>query len=246
MAASIAEGWADYLGLRLHYLDSSAGSDPTLTPLVIVPGALGSAEDFHAEIGALAPRRVIAMSLRGRGQSDAPRSGYGFVDQVRDVEAVIDASGALDFCLMGYSLGVAYALGYAILHPSRPAGLIVADYPARYPRLPDEWKQRSLVAKRDRIKPHVIEAMQHDSAELSLVDDLDAITGPVLLMRGDQPDSMLKPDDVDDYLAHLEQAIAVAFPGSGHHLNEPDPERYLRTLKLFLETLDAHMRDDDE
>ncbi len=231
--------WADRQGTRLHYLDSEPDSDPSLTPLVCIPGALGSAEDFGDEIDTLAPRRVIAVSLRGRGRSDAPPGGYLFSDHVLDVEAVIRAAGVDHFCLLGYSMGAAFALGYAILRPSTVAGLIVAEHPARTRVLDEAWKQRALTTPAGRARPHVIEALQRDSAEIALWDDLGVIQAPVLLIRGDQPDSMLRPEHVEEYLRRLKQAMAVVFPGSGHRLWEPDRDRYLRTLRLFLEGVDA-------
>src|SRR5688572_28344507 len=102
--------WANNDGVEINYLDTGRGTDPALVPMVFVPGALGSAEDYREEMAALAPRRWIAISLRGRGESDASFEGYGFVQHVRDIEAVIEAAGVEDFCLMGYSMGAAYAL----------------------------------------------------------------------------------------------------------------------------------------
>ncbi len=229
--------WAITQGIRLHYLDSQPeGGDPALTPIVFVPGALGTAEDYRTETEALAPRRCLALSLRGRGQSDAPPHGYGFVDHVRDIEAVIDSSGVEDFCLMGYSLGAAYALGYAILHPGRLAGLIVGDYPARYPAFDAGWAARQGAS--GRALPHVLSALQRESGELPLWGDLGAITCPVLLLRGDQPGALLTPEHVEQYMASLDQAMALVFPGSGHALWEPDLGRYLGTLRAFLQGLD--------
>jgi pimeloyl-ACP methyl ester carboxylesterase len=232
--------WASNQGVRLHYLDSGEGSDPALTPVVFVPGMLGTAEDYREEIEALAPRRAIALSLRGRGQSDAPAEGYRFVDHVRDIEAVIEAARVEDFCLMGFSIGVPYALGYAILNSSRIAGMIVGDYPARYPTIEPGWIRQM----HDRAPLPVLEALQRDSAELLLWADLPVIDVPVLLLRGDQAGSLLSAEDVTEYLVHLSQAMALVFPGSGHELREPDQDRYLGTIRAFLEGLDSQIRED--
>ncbi len=237
----IQEQWAENGDVRLHYLDSGEGSDPALTPVVFVPGMLGTAEDYRTEIESLAPRRAIALSLRGRGQSEPSDEGYRFVDHIRDIEAVIDASGVEDFCLMGYSIGVPYALGYTILNSSRVAGMILGDYPARYPTLEPGWiKQMAGRAPRP-----VLEALQRDSGELLLWADLPVINVPVLLLRGDQPGSLLSADDVTEYLVHLSQAMALVFPGSSHELWEPDRDRYLGTIRAFLEGLDAQVREDE-
>jgi len=234
------------LGVRIHYLDTGPDADPTLTPIVFVPGALGTAEDYREEMDALAPRRCIAISLRGRGQSDLPAQGYGLVDHIRDIEAVIEASGVEDFCLMGFSMGVPFALGYAILHPTRIVGMILGDYPAEYKQLSAVWLEKTHQEFGSRVPYHLIQALQAESAEIPLWSDLPKIDAPVLVIRGDQEDSLLSPEDADEYVGSLAQAMMLVFPGSGHHLWEPDRNRYFGTIKSFLQGLDAQLQGEDE
>jgi pimeloyl-ACP methyl ester carboxylesterase len=231
--------WASNLGIRIHYLDTTPDADPALTPIVFVPGALGTAEDYREEMAALAPRRCIAISLRGRGQSDAPTEGYSFLTQVRDIETVIEESGIEDFCLMGYSMGVAFALGYAILHPMRIDGMIIGDYPARYPLIEPAWIDTTRQRLGSRAPYHVLQGLQRESALIELWDDLAKIEVPVLLLRGDQEESLLSAEEAQKYVASLNQAMALVFPGSGHTLWEPDRARYLGTIKAFLQGLDT-------
>lgn len=236
--------WASNQGVRIHYLDSGASADPTLVPIIFVPGGMGSAEDYQAEMAALAPRRCIAISLRGRGQSDVPMEGYGFLSHVRDIEAVIDAAQIEDFCLMGYSMGAAYALGYAILHPTRMVGMIIGDYPARFPKIEPSWIDQTHKRLGDRAKRHVLEGIQRDSAEIELWDDLATIERPVLVIRGDQLDSLLHMADAQRYIESLPEAMTLVFPGSGHELWKPDKARYFGTIKAFLEGLDTVVDED--
>jgi pimeloyl-ACP methyl ester carboxylesterase len=68
----ISDCWADNRGVRLHYLDSGRETSGGLVPVVFIPGAMGTAELYRHEIQSLAPRRRVAMSLRGCGKSEAP------------------------------------------------------------------------------------------------------------------------------------------------------------------------------
>ena len=102
----IGERWANNKGVLLHYLDTGAFAAYNLVPIVFVPGALGSAENYVREMESLTPRRCLAVSLRGAGKSEAPEKGYTFEDHVFDIEAIIQESELNSFCLMAYSMGV--------------------------------------------------------------------------------------------------------------------------------------------
>src|SRR5690606_40899129 len=117
--------------VQLHYLDSGEREEVDLIPLMYIPGALESAENFRSEMEKLAPRRPLAISWRGASKSDAPETGYSLEDQVADAEAVMEAALKVRICLMAYSTGVPRAIGLAARHPPRVTGLILIDYPAR-------------------------------------------------------------------------------------------------------------------
>ena len=116
---TVQENKVDNKGVSIHYIDSAPDGGDSKTAMVFVPGALGAAGDFLKEIEALAPRRCVAISLRGRGQSDTPRKGYTLDDHVSDIEAVVDTLALRDFCLMGYSAGVPYVIEYTARYPER-------------------------------------------------------------------------------------------------------------------------------
>ena len=65
----------------------------------------GLSSDLAPEIAALAPRRCVAISLRGRGESDAPETGYSLAEQASDITAVGAAAGSAhrwSACNIGY------------------------------------------------------------------------------------------------------------------------------------------------
>ena len=231
------EGWTEANKLRLHYLANVGTSGRT--PLVYVPGSLGSAEDFRTEMGRLAPRPCIAVSPRGTGRSSAPETGYGLADRMRDLEQVLDDVDPPPFCLMAFSRGVPIALRYATLRPERVRGLILLDFPARYARYSERWVEGALpVAREQGVPEHVVRRMQHESRDEDLWDELAVLVCPVLIVRGGQSQA-LSEAEAEWYQRVLPQAEIVVFEDAGHEVFRPDYERFMRTIEAFLERLDG-------
>ena len=238
MKPTIREGWIDNRGVRLHYIESNPEVPLSLLPLIYIHGAYGTAEGFLPEMEALSPRRCVAVSLRGRGKSDAPETGYTFHHHISDIEALVNHLGLRRFCLMGWSVGVAYSIGYASHHPKSVAGLILLDYPARHPAFPPQWADRVLSDPSLDWKPQTVYAIQRKSAEVPLWDDLGKVQCPVLVIGGGQPEALLKPEHIEKYRKHLPSAQIVVFNDSGHNVLKPDYDRFIRTLTAFLEKID--------
>ena len=242
------EGWAVNRGLRIHYLDSNPVGSQGLTPLVYVPGALNAADGLIPEMEALAPRRCVSMALRGRGKSDAPMSGYTFDENVSDVEAVVDSLRLKGFCLMGWSLGVPHVIRYAARHLDKIVGVILLDYPARYPRFTKEWMEGILADPVfQKLAPaHAVRGIQEDSMEISLWNDLERIDCPVLVVGGSiaagreaPTGSLLKPEHIELYEESLRDVQIVVLEGAGHNVSQPDFKAFVEVLKGFLTGLDG-------
>jgi pimeloyl-ACP methyl ester carboxylesterase len=72
--------------------------------------------------------RVVTYDARGHGESDpAPTGGgYGYPQLIEDLERVVaEQVGEERFFLGGHSMGAHTAVGYALRHPERLAGLAV-------------------------------------------------------------------------------------------------------------------------
>ena len=73
-------------GTNLHYIDAGSGR-----PLVMIPGWSQSAAEFKHQIDDLAiDRRVIALDMRGHGESDKPDHGYRIARLSRDLDDVLE------------------------------------------------------------------------------------------------------------------------------------------------------------
>jgi pimeloyl-ACP methyl ester carboxylesterase len=113
-------------GARLHYLDWG-GTGPLL---VLLPGYLETAHIFDD----LAPRltgrfRVVAMTPRGFGESDAPPDSTGWTTRqaALDLGVLLDSLGADQATLAGHSLSGWTITHFALAHPERVSALIFLD-----------------------------------------------------------------------------------------------------------------------
>jgi len=73
--------------------------------------------------------RVITYDARGHGESDPAPAGqsYGYPELIADLERVVEAEvGEGRFLLGGHSMGAHTAVGYALAHPERLSGLVIA------------------------------------------------------------------------------------------------------------------------
>lgn len=229
--------WTEANGVKLHYMETAIFDD-MMTPLVYVPGVMNHAEQATELLSHFEDRRRISMSLRGRGKSGAPLSGYTFKDHVKDIEAVVSRSGVEDYCLLAYSMGVSYAIDFAAANPYIK-GIILCDYPAKYSAIPEEWGARvkaSGFIDEDRF--HVLEAIQKESEALSLEEQLAHIDIPVLVIRGEAEGSLLTDSDVGFYQKHLKDVRVLSVEKAGHELWKPDKENFIRLIAGFLKWLD--------
>ena len=74
-----------------------------------------------------ASRKVVAVDLRGHGQSSAAED-YPQEMFVADLQAVLAATKLRRPVLVGWSLGGTIAIRYAALHPQEIAGLVLVDH----------------------------------------------------------------------------------------------------------------------
>jgi len=233
----IEDRWGDRDGVELHYLVQRGPAG--LLPLVYVPGSLGKAEEFRAEMERLAPRTALAVDERGVFEGEgAPEVGYTFEDRVADLEAVVADAALGPACVMAFSLGVPIALGYAVRHPAQVRGLILLDYPARYPGRDDAWLERALPFARERGVPErVVRAIHRDAAQVELWSELGALRCPVLLVAGGQSPSV-SAEDLERYRDALPDLQVEVFEDAGHEVFRPDYERFMRLIEGFLAELD--------
>ena len=116
-------------GLRLHYREMPGPIDRPA--LLCLPGLTRNSADFEALARRLAGQwRVIAVDLRGRGESAWPRDSLTYVPltYLLDLGLLIEATGLDRFVVLGSSLGGALALQLTTGHRAAMAGVILNDF----------------------------------------------------------------------------------------------------------------------
>ena len=127
--AAYSEGeWTSADGLTLRYRDYPGRADRP--PLLCIPGLTRNCRDFEPVAAKFAGEwRVIAIDLRGRGQSDYARdpASYMPMQYVADVVALLDQAGLERVVAMGTSLGGVVTMLLAMTAPERIAAAVLND-----------------------------------------------------------------------------------------------------------------------
>lgn len=103
-------------------------------PVVYLNGSYATRKNWRPVIAELGDDwRHITYDERARGRSKKS-ADYSFEACVRDIDAVVDATGAERPVLVGWSYGAALALHWATRNPDRVAGVVMVDggYPWDY------------------------------------------------------------------------------------------------------------------
>ena len=98
-------------------------------PAVLALHGLASNSRWWDLVGAdLAPaHRVLAVDLRGHGQSDRPQTGYDFDTVVGDLRQVAKALEPRPLVVAGHSWGASVALAFAAAQPESVLGAVCID-----------------------------------------------------------------------------------------------------------------------
>lgn len=111
-------------GLRLEYLEQGPAGG---IPVVFLHGVTDSCRSFEPVFRHLTPLiRALAISQRGHGDSGRPDSGYTYLDLSEDLRGFLDALAIPRAVVAGHSMGSMVAQRFAIDHPARVAGLVLA------------------------------------------------------------------------------------------------------------------------
>src|ERR687889_2280867 len=103
-----------------------AGEGPD--PIICLHGITAQHRAFNAVARYLeAPRGLVGVDLRGRGDSDKPESGCSLQAHAADVVRVLDHLGLESAVLAGHSMGGFVALKTALMFPERVRAIVLLD-----------------------------------------------------------------------------------------------------------------------
>jgi pimeloyl-ACP methyl ester carboxylesterase len=118
------DGYAQVNGIRLCYREWPGEKGP----IICLPGLSGHKGTFDRLAEAISPTyRMIAVDLRGRGDSDKPPDGYGFAYHARDILALADQLELSKFVILGHSYGATVGVYLASIRPARLQAAVLID-----------------------------------------------------------------------------------------------------------------------
>jgi pimeloyl-ACP methyl ester carboxylesterase len=212
-------------GLRIAYEDVGQGSPA----VVLIHGAYGNRTHYAAQIRHLAQRhRVLALDLRGHGESDVPQDGFGLRDYAHDVIEVCEAAGLDRYVLCGHSMPV--ALIAASLTPERTAGVALLDGTVLFP---ESLRSQTLATLLPRLEGDGwIEAMQGFLVGRGIGPyDSAALKARVMAEIAKAPPRIAAPLIRDVMSADFSQLLPGRFPLLYVHAGVPTDLTRLRELR---------------
>lgn len=118
-------GFVKVNGVRLHYLEWSGGKGGVL---LMLAGLGNDAHVFDSFAGRFTDRyRVLALTRRGYGESDKPRTGYDVNTRVEDVRRFFDVLGITKVTLIGHSVAGDELTAFASAYPARVDKVVYLD-----------------------------------------------------------------------------------------------------------------------
>lgn len=133
-----AEEFVDVNGVRLHVV--AGGEGP---PLLLLPGWPETWWSYHKVMPELAKsHRVVAVDLRGMGQSDKPEGGYDKKTMAGDIAGLVAKLGFETVDVVGHDIGSMVAYSFAAIHPDLTRRVVLLDVAppdaslAKWPLLP--------------------------------------------------------------------------------------------------------------
>lgn len=238
-------GYVEIDSLKLNYIDNEVASF-NKAPLVICPGLSEECTDYLGLVNEINDRRCIALTFRGRGNSCNEIDSYTLEDHIGDIESVVNELKLDKFCLMGYSRGVSYVLGYSILNPNKLSGLILGEYPAEHKRMHDGWAKEQMDVYKSNEIPisitcDVLKKIERDSRYEDFSINLNKIKCPALILKGLEEDTLLPEVEINRYINNLGgNSIRIEkFSKSGHDIISNEFYEIILAIQNFLYYIDT-------
>jgi pimeloyl-ACP methyl ester carboxylesterase len=134
-------GFVSVNKVKLHYLDWGGKGEP----LLFLHGMADTAHVYDK----LAPKftnqfRVLALTRRGHGESEMPKTGYDTATLVEDIRQFLDALKIQAVVLAGHSFAGDELTRFAVVYPDRVIRLIYFDSAYDHSRVPESLRYKPL------------------------------------------------------------------------------------------------------
>ena len=153
-------------GISLFYTDTGDGE-----VVLLIHGLGSSSGDWEPQVPVLASRyRVLAVDLRGHGQSSKPAGPYSIAMFADDVAELIEALGVSPCHVVGLSLGAMITLELAATRADIVRSAVVVNAGPHF--VPSTLRQKAMVLQRMLVVRTVgLEKLGHVVAERTLPNE---------------------------------------------------------------------------
>ena len=214
-------------------------------PVLVLHGGLGSIEDMHHQIYALATTRlVIAPDSRAHGRSTDLQAPLSYRLMADDMVKLLDALHLARVDVVGWSDGGIIGLEIAMHHPERIRRLVVigANYdvdglkqlpaPAGVPPRPDFYRRNAPDPAHWAVFYQKVTTMWRTQPHYTL-DDLHQVRAPTLVMAGEF--DAVRPEHTDQLAKAIPGAEKAIIDGATHFALSEKPRNVDARILTFLE-----------
>lgn len=224
-------------GVGLPYVERGS---PSGVPVLLLHGITDSWRSFERVLPYLPDSiRAFAISQRGHGDADRPAEGYRPEDFAADIAALMHALDLGPAIVAGHSMGASIAQRFAIDHPGRTLGLVLAGSLATWRAHPDFVQLWDCVVSTltDPIDPRFVREFQESTLAQPVPPAFletvvrESLKLPARVWKAVLREALLEPDfsgelariraptlilwgDRDALTRSGQEALAAAIPGS--------------------------------
>jgi pimeloyl-ACP methyl ester carboxylesterase len=233
--AGFRSKYAEVNGFRMHYVQGGSGS-----PVVLIHGFPQTWAEWRQQMGPLArTHTVIAVDLRGTGDSEVTKSGYQAAQLADDVHQLLKQLGLSDgIQVVGHDIGVWVSYAYAAQWPSEVRRMAVMEAPVADDKI---YSYPALNADPKKPSPWHWGMFQQPLAE-RLISGHERVLVEVMLTEYLAPgnESSFTPSDYDYYAHFLKEPGRMAAWLSVYRQTRADVQQnkeFLRRGKLKMPIL---------
>jgi len=111
--------------VELHYVEAGSGKG---TPVILLHGFAQTSHMWLPLIPKIdGDRTVVAVDLRGAGDSSKPPAGYDKKTMAEDIHGLVKSLGFKKVILVGHDIGLMVAYAYAAQHPDEVERIALMD-----------------------------------------------------------------------------------------------------------------------
>ncbi len=226
------EHFIDNNGVTIHCLEYNETAPGT--PLIIIPGMINSAEEVADSIANYLTRRTIIISLRGRGKSGSPMTGWKVEDQASDIAAVVKHFGFKEINLFGHSTGGSIAARALPMLSAKVSGFIIGDFPPYYPPYGKGWGDRILALTDRQISDTAVHGLVAEAERCDVSGYLKQVKSNLFAITGEPGESLLRAADIAKLKEMFPQIHVEVLEGCGHEFLSDDSRRSVEVIERML------------